>query len=271
MHYNGKRKAGEKMDRTDKYPFQGIWPISILRDRSVVGKREMRCRRSHGLILKLQGVTEYRTEEGTWLLEAGQILFVRKGSSYSIREVTSGYSCVVNFDCPTVFPQPLAKLSLPRGFDLTPPTDRLYYCWQKEDVYAATAALYGILEKTAEKRESYASSREKQLLEPAVEYLNANLSDPDMKLEGLAASAGVSDAYFRRIFKKRYGLSPAAYVTQQRIRLAKSLLEGGEEGQISVTALQCGYKDPLYFSRLFKKQVGLSPSEYARRHKDERF
>ena len=66
------------MDKADKYPFQGIAPTSVLRDRSVGGRREMHCRRSHGLILKLQGATEYRTEEGTWLLEAGQILFVKK-------------------------------------------------------------------------------------------------------------------------------------------------------------------------------------------------
>jgi len=260
------------MDRAEKFPFQGIAPISVLRDRSVGGKREMHCRRSHGFILKLQGTTEYRTEDGaSWLLGAGQILFVRKGSSYSIREVESGYSCVVNFDCPTDFPVPLQKLPLPRGFDLTTPADKLYYCWQKEDLYAATAALYGILAKIAEKRDTYPSAAGRRLLEPAVKYLQEHLTDPDLTLEGLSASAGVSETYFRRIFKKQYGLPPAAYVTKERIRLAKHLLESGETGSVAAAALACGYRDALYFSRLFKKQVGLSPTEFARLHTDERF
>ena len=83
----------------EQYPFQGLRISSILRDLSIVGTRQMQCRRSHGFIIKLRGATEYCAGEQVWLLEAGQILFVPKGSSYFIREVEPGYSYVVNFDC----------------------------------------------------------------------------------------------------------------------------------------------------------------------------
>ena len=53
------------MDKT-VYPIQGIVPISILKDMSKVGRRQMDCRRSHGFIIKLRGATEYCCGEKTW-------------------------------------------------------------------------------------------------------------------------------------------------------------------------------------------------------------
>lgn len=257
------------MERSEKQPFQGIVPISILPDRSIVGKRTMQGRRSHGFIIKLQGATEYHSPHGHWLLEAGQILFVEKGSSYLIREVDPGYSYVVNFESDAQFPQTVCRLPFPAGFDISPLAEKMYRCWQKEDAYGALAALYGLLSKTV--NTSYASGREKQLLEPVVTYLSDHFTDPDLSLEALPALAGVSDTYLRRIFKKQYGTGPAGYVIRKRIALARQLLVSGECYNIADVAAMTGFKDPLYFSRCFKKQLGLSPTAYCKAHKQDLF
>ena len=257
------------MDRFEKQPFQGIVPGSILPDRSIVGKREMKARRSHGFIIKLRGVTEYRNTQGCWLLEAGQILFVEKGSSYFIREVDPGYSYVVNFECDSKFPSSIYRLPFPVGFDISPLAEKMYRCWQKEDSYGALAALYGLLSKTV--TASYASGREKQLLEPVVSYLSANLTDPELSLDALPALAGVSDAYLRRIFKKQYGIGPAGFVIRKRIALARQLLVSGERYNVADVATMTGFKDPLYFSRCFKKQLGLSPTAYCKAYAEDLF
>ena len=257
------------MDRFEKQPFQGLVPGSILPDRSIVGKREMDQRRSHGFIIKLRGTTEYRSPEGHWLLEAGQILFVEKGSSYFIREVDPGYSYVVNFESDARFPQRIYKLPFPAGFDISPLAEKMYRCWQKEDTYGALAALYGLLSKTVST--SYASGREKQLLEPVVTYLSAHLTDPELSLETLPALAGVSDAYLRRIFKKQYGTGPAGFVIRKRIALAQQLLVSGERYSVADVAAMTGFKDPLYFSRCFKKQLGLSPTAYCKAYAQDLF
>ena len=258
------------MDRFNKYPFQGIIPGSILPDRSIMGKREMNGRRSHGFIIKLRGSTEYRSPEGRWLLETGQILFVEKGSSYFIREVDPGYSYVVNFESDARFPHPIYKLPFPAGFDISPLAEKMYRCWQKEDAYGALAALYQLLSKTVHTG-SYSSGREKQLLEPVVSYLTAHLTDPDMSLEPLSDLAGVSDTYLRRIFKKQYGTGPAGFVIRKRIALARQLLVSGEGYSVADVAALTGFKDPLYFSRCFKKQLGLSPTAYCKAHAEDLF
>lgn len=269
-HYN-EQKAGENMDKAIQFPFLGIRPTSIFRDQSVEGSRRMICRSSHGFIMKIEGVTEYRSESETWMLEAGKILFVRKGSSYSIREITQGHSCVINFDGAVDCPYNMAMLTLPANFDPAAAAGRLFYNWQKERLYAASAVLNEILDHTDKMRKSYVSSKERRLLQGASDYLQNNLTDPDLKPEMLVSFTNVSETYFRKLFKKQYGLPPSTYIIVQRIKLAKKLLENGEEETIAAVAQRCGYRDPLYFSRLFKKWVGLSPREYAQIQENQRF
>lgn len=258
------------MDKT-VYPFQGIMPVSILKDMSKVGSRQMECRRTHGFIIKLRGSTEYCCGKDSWLLSAGQVLYVSQGASYFIREVEPGYSYVVNFSCAAHPEAPVQKLRFPQGFDITPLAEKIYSSWQKRDgAYGALSNLYALLAKTVFAEETYVSNREKRLLRPVLDYLQAHLCDPELPIGELSALAGVSEVYLRRLFKKQLDASPAAYVTRQRMVLAKKLLEN-EDVSIAEISLQTGYRDPLYFSRLFKKQTGLSPSEYRRQHMDALF
>ena len=249
-------------------PFQGLSICSILQDQSIQGTRQMVGRRFHGFIIKLRGTTEYCAGDSRWLLEAGQILFVPQGSSYQIRQVEPGYSYVVNFTCPVEMD--MGTLPLPPGMDITQSAEKLLRSSQKGSLYGALSCLYGILEKT-EIADRYVSPREKQLLEPVIAYLQTHLTEPELDVGGLAELAGVSQVYLRRIFKKQQGVSPAGYVIRQRLQLAQQLLLSGEQLTVAQAAAMAGFRDPLYFSRLFKRQLGLSPSEYCAYHKNDLF
>lgn len=248
--------------------FQGMVIRSVFKDRSVGGSRTMNCRNFHGFLIKLQGETEYYDGEKVLLLSPGDILFVPQNASYAIREVTPGYSCVVNFDsCPGW--EKMRKLPVPAGVDVETFAEKLYLFWQKEDSsYGVLSQLYGFLDKAASAAQTreYLSPSERQFLLPVMDYLKENLTDPGLQISALAGKAGVSETYLRRIFKKKYGLSPASYITRERMRLAKKLLENGEEMTIQAVALQVGYRDALYFSRTFRKHFGVSPSEYYRQY-----
>lgn len=260
------------MDRTQLSPFLGITIRSILQDQSATGRREMLHRPFHGLILKLEGTTEYHHNGAVTLLSGGEVLYVKKDSSYFRSEITPGYSFVVNFDCASPLEETIAKLPMPHGFDTAPLAQRLYHAWQKENPYGACSVLYSLLEKSAAagRQESYISPREKQHLEPVLAYLQQHLTDPELKLEQLPALAGISDAYLRRIFKKQYGIAPAGYVLHERMLLAKQLLTSGES-QIAQVAAAVGYRDPLYFSRVFKKHLGVSPTEFCKNNRQTLF
>ena len=162
----------------------------------------------------------------------------------------------------------MQKVSIP-GVDVEAVAEKLYRFWQKEGgLYGALSQLYGLLDKamSAARTKEYLSSSERQFLQPVMDYLKENLFDPGLQISALAKKAGVSETYLRRIFKKKYGLSPASFITRERMRQAKTLLESGEDMTIQAVALQVGYRDALYFSRTFHKHFGVAPSEYYRQY-----
>ena len=66
------------------------------------------------------------------------------------------------------------------------------------------------------------------------------------------------------LFKKEFSLSPVRYVTKVRIDRAKELLVSGRHTVTEISEL-CGFENVYYFSSVFKKAVGVSPSEYTKR------
>ena len=74
----------------------------------------------------------------------------------------------------------------------------------------------------------------------------------------------------RKLFKKEVGVSPSDYLLKERMSLAQQLISGGVTNRfssytVSQIAEACGFSEPLYFSRVFKKYFGVSPSEYGNR------
>lgn len=77
-------------------------------------------------------------------------------------------------------------------------------------------------------------------------------------------NSGLSERSFKRRFREATGLSPMAYVQNMRLEEAKQYLESGDE-PVEAIAGAVGYEDPSFFSRLFRRQVGLTPAQYRRR------
>lgn len=103
--------------------------------------------------------------------------------------------------------------------------------------------------------------RQRAFIENSVEFLNANLDNPGLVVEDLARNAGMSrTAYFNRM-KQITGLSPVDFIKQMRIKRALKLLDEGSMS-ISDIAYGVGFTDPKYFSRCFKAEMGMTPSQY---------
>lgn len=100
-------------------------------------------------------------------------------------------------------------------------------------------------------------------IEKATYYFNDNYHK-DISIEEYAASHHMSTCWFIRSFKRYTGMTPMQYVLSIRIANAQNLLKTTNYN-ISEIAAIVGYDNPLYFSRIFKKQTGLSPKEYRKR------
>lgn len=99
-----------------------------------------------------------------------------------------------------------------------------------------------------------------QLAEKAMKYIEENIA-ADLSLEQIADALHISASHLSRTFKKAAGISLTDYINQFRIRKAKELLRGTDIYIYAVSEM-VGYHDATYFSSMFKKLVGVSPSEY---------
>ena len=90
-------------------------------------------------------------------------------------------------------------------------------------------------------------------------HVNAILSRTSVQEE--LARLGYSYAHLCRVFKGRFGIPPLRYATYVRLERAKQLLQ--ESGlTVSAVAYRCGFEDPGYFARAFRKYMGVPPSAF---------
>lgn len=92
------------------------------------------------------------------------------------------------------------------------------------------------------------------------DYLRQNL-DQRLTLEDMASHAGLSKSHFMRLFKEQTGYSPVDYFIHLKVQRACMLLSVTRQSVYEISQA-VGYEDPYYFSRIFKKIVGVSPSRY---------
>ncbi len=98
------------------------------------------------------------------------------------------------------------------------------------------------------------------VIEKSIEYIQHNYHR-DLPLEEVAQVAGMSPYYFSKIFKEVTNSNYSEYLTNIRIDMAKKLLSNPTMN-IKQICLHIGYTDPNYFSRIFKKHTGLTPTEF---------
>ena len=104
-------------------------------------------------------------------------------------------------------------------------------------------------------------------LQNAVTYITANYNT-EIHIKELADACNLSQSHFMYLFKEEIGMTPLAYQQTLRIKDTMSALISTKLN-IAEIAAQVGYQDPLYFSRVFKKLVGVSPREYRKQNTNE--
>lgn len=104
------------------------------------------------------------------------------------------------------------------------------------------------------------------LVEQAKEYILEHYSEPDLSVDKICSFLNVTPNYFSSLFRKKTGFTFVTYLTNLRMEKAKWLLDNTDE-KAYIIAGKIGIDDPNYFSYVFKRAYGISPSKY-RQKKD---
>ncbi|GAB6990452.1 response regulator transcription factor [Paenibacillus pini] len=119
------------------------------------------------------------------------------------------------------------------------------------------------------KKQDTAESAKKssqQLIADAITYIMGRL-DKDLGIEELAGHLGISCSYFCLLFKNHVGITFVEYLTNQRIEAAKYLLTHSDKSVTQIGA-GIGYHERRYFTKVFQRYTGMTPSEYREQVKD---
>ena len=120
-----------------------------------------------------------------------------------------------------------------------------------------------VMKQAIDSRDSENKKQQRDLLIKAIDFINEYYSEESISLDAVAKKVNISPNYFSAIFSQEVGQTFVEYLTGRRIAQAKRMLRQTDK-RSSEIAFSVGYKDPHYFSFVFKKVSGCTPSEYRR-------
>lgn len=101
-----------------------------------------------------------------------------------------------------------------------------------------------------------------------INFVHFNLSDPGLALFMISEKLKATPSYLSRQFNKEVGKGLPEYITEERIKLAKSLFEENMEAPVGKIAQAVGFSDMNYFAKVFRKYTGQTPTQYRKARQD---
>jgi len=228
---------------------------------------KVNCRHSDAFVYVISGSCSYEFDDGTaFSVGEGDIIYLPHQAKYTMFIHDENYRfifCDFKFD--SIEPR--------QSFVCTPKNrthaENLFI--KLLNVYSAKTAastaeaisllyaVYALL--ISAKNESYMPKTVKEKIAHAKDYVDTNFGDADLTIATLANGASISEVYFRRLFQAAYGCSPSQYILSVRLKNAKQYLKYPFL-TVEDCAIKSGFSSAQYFCRVFKKELGVSPTKY---------
>lgn len=137
-----------------------------------------------------------------------------------------------------------------------------------KNMESAIAYAKKMISQTIEIRDQNSGNKNRSILKTAVDFIDSHYMDEEISLNTVANVANVSSNHFSALFSQNMGQTFIEYLTTLRMNKAKELLRctGMRSSEI---AGEIGYKDAHYFSYLFKKTQGMTPSDYRKAREEK--
>ena len=230
-------------------------------------------RRSDGFVYVIRGRTHYDFGGYTFDAKPGDIFFLARDSIYSMDIYDAPYVVFfANFDF-SLPPDTALRCALYPSVG-GKNTEKLFrrmrevWCLQRPTVKIdCLSMLYAVYSDflCSARGAAYLPSAKRKRMDAALEYMDAHIADEALNIAEVAAAVHLSESHFRRSFRDAFGISPVKYITMARVTQAQERLRYSNE-RLTDIAEALGFSSLYYFSVVFKKEVGTSPSEYRKRY-----
>lgn len=228
-----------------------------------------------------QGRCRYFIHDKTYAMTAGDIVVIPPGKIHKVMYETSQHSrmlfnCSEDYIPPSVIPFLEQIVHFPDNPDTAKPIALLYQKLQEAvfhpDPFSEDAVRCCVMQLLLLIAKASSHSRPLSVSSPiaehAIAYIRNRYMDP-IALTDTARYCAVSPEHLSRVFKKETGFGFNEYLNLYRLKKAESLLKSGQTQSVSRVALQCGFSDSNYFSKMYKNAYGVSPSQVKKQSEQE--
>ena len=197
-----------------------------------------------------------------YTVEAGSYFLIRPGevAEYQADTANPWHYFWIHFNGSMAsrldaLPSPVGSLSRATMTELYKAAMQDFPGWEGAREEYVTSMLHRIVAEMLVNRPSHAHYARR-----AQTYIRSMYMQ-DITVESIAESLNLNRRYLSRLFKARYGVTMQDYLISVRLEAAAKLLSSGYT--VAESALLCGYRDPFNFSKMFHRQYGISPRDYA--------
>ena len=231
------------------------------------GALTFRPRIVHGLVLYKNGFCDYHYENYSFTAHPGSLLFLPQGQPYSIKPQGESDCLCINFSCEEMMGIPAFSIDPTNAGSIQALFEKAISTWKRYEsgyISSCMSCLYAIIaELQRQLDEMQTGYHGMGQLKKAYIYIHSHYKDPDLRVSFLASECHMSERSFRSKFETVFGVTPTKYINNLRMTYARDLLSS-HMVSVSEAALNSGYRDIYYFSRVFKQHYGISPSYYVR-------
>lgn len=224
------------------------------------------------LIFRFSGSANVLFNDSVLNESAGTIRFLPKGQAknYTVKKIESGECIDIFFDTDKPVSYEAFAENYAHNRIIHTLFKKAFTAWvsKSEGSYFETISLiYKIFAEM--KKDDYIPDNKFLLIKPAIEYIENNFYDPEISVESLAGLCGISYPYLKKIFIAKFGVPPKKYISQLKMNFACELLKEGNFNISRISSI-CGFNDIYFFSKQFKKYLGITPSQFREKYKSSK-
>lgn len=219
-------------------------------------------RTDFGLSLCKEGQITYTMHGKKYISNRTNAVLLPQGGTYSLHGDVDGLFPLINFTCENltldeIIVFPLQNPQVCMKLCETMSNQFLY----KSGYFKIQSTFYELLHEITSENKALP-----RRLNTITQYIEKNLSNPELSNTVLAKQISISEAYLRDLFLAHYNITPKQYILDLRVRKAKQMLVNTPY-TVTAIAKECGFSSLYHFCRIFKKKTGMAPTEYAAKNK----
>lgn len=222
-------------------------------------------RETHFIGISLKGKAIHTFENQEFTLSENCVYFFNKKDNYMTFVLEQSEAFSVHFTTYESISTDSFYIQINNNATIVSLLEKALHLYNKNDHLALHSVVYALCSEISNLKHRHYFPKDKRMTN-AKEYIDLNFCNADC-IDEVIKESSLTQRRFGELFRKAYNITPHGYIIKLKIEKAKTLLSSGKYSISSIAAI-CNFSDAYYFSKVFKKETGVTPSKWKSANKN---